>query len=186
MGSGHQMNSIASRYAKVLLQLAVEKNVAERIYTDMLCFGQVCAANKCLVTTLKSPVIKHDKKLAVLQAIFQNWVHDLTLNFLAMVTQKHREALLPAMAQVFLVQYNQHQGIQLAQVTTTFPLSDQLTLQLQEIVQKMVPCQQVILEHKIDPALIGGYVLQVEDKRLDQSLRKKLLTLKMNCVTEGY
>ena len=90
------------------------------------------------------------------------------------------------MAQVFLVQYNQHQGIQLAQVTTTFPLSDQLTLQLQEIVQKMVPCQQVILEHKIDPALIGGYVLQVEDKRLDQSLRKKLLTLKMNCVTEGY
>jgi len=180
------MNSVASRYAKVLLQLAVEKNVTARIHTDMLCFDQVCAANRCLVTTLKSPVIKHDKKLAVLQAIFQNKVHDLTLSFLAMVTQKHREALLPTMAQAFLAQYNQHQGIKTAQVTTTFPLSDQLTLQLQKIVQQIAPCQQVILEQNIDPALIGGYVLQVEDKRLDQSLRKKLLTLKMNCVTEKY
>lgn len=186
MGSSHQMNRIASQYATVLLQLAVEKNVAERIHTDMLCFSQVCAANRCLVTTLKSPIIKHDKKLAVLQAIFQNEVHDLTLSFLAMVTHKHREALLPAMAQAFLAQYHQHQGIKLAQVTTTFPLSDQLTRQLQEMVQKITPCQQVILEHSIDPDLIGGYVLQVEDKRLDQSLRKKLLTLKMNCVTEGY
>ncbi|MFM2428611.1 MAG: synthase subunit delta [Bacteroidota bacterium] len=180
------MSSVVSKYAEALLQLAVEKNVIERVYADMLCFGQVCAANKCLVTTLESPVVKHDKKLAVLQAIFQNEVHDLTLSFLAMVTQKHREALLPAMSQAFLAQYNQHQGIKIAQVTTTFPLSDQLTLQLQQIVQQIAPCQQVILEQNIDPAIIGGYVLRVEDKRMDQSLRKKLLTLEMNCVTEGY
>lgn len=185
MRSSHKMNSISSRYAKALLQLAVERNIIESIYTDMLYFDQVCAANQCLVTTLKSPVIKPDKKIAVLQAIFHE-VHDLTLSFLAMVTQKHREALLPAMAQAFLAQYNQHRGIKTAQVITTFPLSDQLILQLQQIVQQIVPCQHVILEQDIDPALIGGYILRVEDKRLDQSLRKKLLTLKMNCVTEGY
>jgi F-type H+-transporting ATPase subunit delta len=180
------MSSVASRYAEALLQQAVANNILARVYTDMLCFDQVCAANKSLVTTLKSPVIKHDKKLAVLQAIFQNKVHDLTLSFFAMVTQKHREALLLTMAHTFLAQYDQHQGIKTAQVTTAFPLSDQLTLPLQQIVQQIAPCQKVILEQYIDPDLIGGYVLRIGDKRLDQSLRRKLLILKKNCVTEGY
>ena len=152
----------------------------------MLCLDQVCATNKYLVTTLKNPLIKHSKKLLVLQAIFQNEVHGLTLSFFAMVTQKHREALLPTMTQSFLDQYEQHRSIKKAQVTTTFPLSEQLTLQLQQIVQQISPCQQVILEKNIDPTLIGGYVLRVDDKRLDRSLRKQLLTLQKNCLTEGY
>ena len=180
------MNSIASRYAKALLQLAVEKAVLARIHKDMLCFAQVCATNTSLLSMLKSPVIKHDKKLAVLRSIFQNEVHSLMLSFFAMVTQKHREALLPAMSQSFLAQYDQHRGVQKAQVTTTFPLPDGLTRQLQEIVQKLIPCEQVLLDQYIDPTLIGGYVLQVKDKRLDQSLRKKLRTLKKGYMTEGY
>lgn len=180
------MKKIASKYAKALLQLAVEGGVLGRIHADMLCFDRVCAANQCLVSTLKNPVIKHSKKLVVLQAIFQNKVHALTLRFFAMVTQKHREAALPTMTQDFLAQYDQYQGIKTAQVTTTWPLSDQLTLQLQKIVQQISPCQHVILEQCIDPALIGGYVLRVEDKQLDQSLRKKLRTLQKNCVTKGY
>jgi F-type H+-transporting ATPase subunit delta len=180
------MNRIASRYAKALLQLAVEENVLEHAYADMLCVDQVCSANNCLVSTLKNPVIKHDRKLAVLRAIFQNKVHALTLRFFAMVTHKRREAVLPAMIQAFLAKYDQYKGIKKAQVITTFPLSDQLILQLLKIVQQISPCQQVILEQCIDPDLIGGYVLRVEDKRLDRSLRKKLRTLQKNCVTEGY
>ena len=180
------MNSVASRYTEALLQQAVENNILERVYTDMLHFNKVCTANESLVTTLKSPVIRHDKKLAVLQAIFQNKVHELTRSFFAMVTQKRRVTLLPTMAQTFLAQYDQYQGIKTAQVTTAFPLSDQLTWQLQQIVQQIAPCQKVIFERHIDPVLIGGYVLQIEDKRLDQSLRKKLLTLKKGCVAEGY
>ncbi len=180
------MNSVATRYAKALLQLALEKKVSERIHKDMVCFAQVCTANKSLLNTLKSPVIKHDKKLAVLQAIFQNEVHALTLSFFTRVTQRHREALLPAMSQAFLAQYDQHQGIKKAQVTTTFPLSDKLTRQLRGIIQKITPCKQVVLDQRIDPSLIGGYVLQVEGKRLDQSLRKKLRTLKKKYIVEGY
>ena len=180
------MNKVATRYAKTLLQLAVEKKVLEHIHKDMLCFEQACAANKSLVSTLRSPVIKHDKKRAILQASFQNKVHDLTHSFFALVTQRHREALLPAMTQAFLAHYDAHQGIKKAQVTTTFPLSDKLGRQLQQTVQQIAPCKQVVLDQHIDPALIGGYILQVEDKQLDQSLRKKLLTLKKHYVTEEY
>jgi F-type H+-transporting ATPase subunit delta len=180
------MNKVASRYAKALLQLAVERNVLERVHTDLLGVDRVCAANKSLVATLKNPVIQHDKKLMILKAILRHNVHSLTLDFLAMITQKYRAPLLPAIIRAFLTQYNQHQGIQIAQVITTFPLTSQLTLQLQEIARKISPCRHVILDQHIDSTLIGGYVLQIEDKRFDQSLRKNLLTLQKNCVTEGY
>jgi len=180
------MNNIAARYANVLLQLAVEANVLTHVYADMQCLDQVCDENECLVSAMKNPTIEQRKKLALLQAIFQNKVHTLTLNFLAIVIQKHRAALLPTMIQVFLTQYDQHQSIQTANVTTTFPLSDPLMEQLRQIVQKISPCRHVILEQTIDPALVGGYVLRVEDKKLDHSLRKKLLTLQKNCMTARY
>ena len=180
------MKKIASRYAKSLLQLAVEEGILERIYNDMRCLDQVCTGHKALVSALRNPLIKHDKKLAVLQAIFQNTAHALTLRFFAIVVQKCREAILPAMTRAFLAQYDQYLGITKAQITTAFPLSDQIISQFQEIVQQIFPCQQAILEQSVDPTLIGGYVLQVEDKRLDQSLRKKLLTLQKNCVTRMY
>ena len=166
--------------------MAVAKELLEHVHADILCLEQVCSANKSLINILKSPVIKGEKKLAILQALFQDKVHNITLSFFAMVTQRHREALLPTMAQAFLAQYDQHQGIKRAQVATTFPLSNELDMQLQQTVQQIAPCKKVILNQKIDPALIGGYMLQVEDKRLDQSLRKKLLKLRKSYVIEGY
>jgi F-type H+-transporting ATPase subunit delta len=180
------MNNVVSRYAEALLQQAVERDMLAHVYTDMLCFNQVCTASNLLVTTLKSPIIKHEKKLEVLHAIFRDQAHELTLSFFDIVIKKHREALLPTMARTFLARYDQHQGITTAQVTTAFPLSDQLQLQFQQVVKRIASCQKVILEQYINPDLIGGYVLRVGDKRLDQSLRKALRTLKNNCVTEGY
>jgi F-type H+-transporting ATPase subunit delta len=180
------MKRIASRYSTSLLQLAAEEGVLERVHNDMLCLDQVCTDNKVLVSALRNPLIKHDKKLAVLQAIFRNTVHALTLRFFAMVAQKCREAVLPAMTRAFLAQYDQYQGIEKAQVTTAFALSDQTISQFQKIVQQISPCQQVILEQSVNPTLIGGYVLRIGDKRLDQSLRKKLLILQKNCVTTMY
>ena len=176
------MQRIVYKYAKVLLELAVKNNVLAHIHADMCYLDRVCAANECLVSTLRNPVIERSKKLSVLQAVFKNEVNDLTLSFLDMITQKQREALLPAIVQAFFIQYNQYQGIKKAQVTTTFPLSDWFVSQLQRIVQQISPCRQVIFEQTIDPALIGGYVLQVDDILLDRSLRRQLLMLRKNCV----
>ena len=180
------MSNVVSSYAKTLFQLAIEQNALERVYRDILHFKQVCATHTAVLHTLKNRTITPAKKLAVLQTLFQNEMHNLTLRFFALVTKKHREALLPAMAQALLVQYDQYKEIKKAQVTTTLPLSDKLTRQLQQIAQQIAPCKQVVIDQHIDPTLIGGYVLQIEDIRLDQSLRKKLLTVKKKYMTAGY
>ncbi len=179
------MQRIAHKYAKVLLQLAVEDNVLAYVHADMCYLGRICTDNKRLVATLRDPTIEHGKKLSILQAIFQNEVNDLTLSFLAMVMQKHRAALLPTIVQAFLMQHDQYRGIKKAQVATTFPLSDRFSLQLQRIAQQIAPCRQVIFEQTVDPTLIGGYILQVDDILLDRSLRKQLFMLQKNYVASA-
>lgn len=174
------MERIAYKYAKVLLQLALENNVLASVHADMCYLDRICVTSKYLVAALRNPTIERSKKLLILQAIFQNEIAGLTLSFLTMITKKRREALLPTMAQAFLIQYDQHQGIKKAQVTTAFPLSGWFDSQLQRIAQQISPCRQVILEKTIDPALIGGYVLQVDDMLLDRSLRRQLLMLQKN------
>ena len=177
---------IAYKYAKALLQLAIERGALANVYADMFSLDRIYVEDTSLMNILKSPIVAQGKKLSVLQAIFQEEVHDLTLSFFAIVMQKHRGAMLPAMVRSFLAQHDQYQSIKRVQVTTASPLSDRLILQLQQVAQRLSPCRQVILEKSTDLNLIGGYVLQVDDIRLDQSLRKNLLTLQKNCVTTGY
>ena len=60
---------LAARYAKALLDLAVEKNELENVYNDMLFLRQAFRDSRDLVSLLRSPIIKADKKGKVLEAI---------------------------------------------------------------------------------------------------------------------
>jgi F-type H+-transporting ATPase subunit delta len=92
---------VASRYVKSLLSLAEEQNALEQVKVDMQLFANVCASSHDFTNMLKSPIIKHDKKLAILEAIFKGKVNALTLAIIKMLTQKNREPLLPAIAAEF-------------------------------------------------------------------------------------
>lgn len=177
---------VASRYAKALLQLAIEQGVVNRIYEDMLLFDKVCTENKLLLSTLQNPIILSHKKLAILQALFAHKVHALTLRLLQIATQKNREALLPTIKDCFLAQYNHYQGIKRASITTTFPLSSDLIAYFKTLVQSIAPCKKVVLVQHIKQAILGGFILQVDDKQLDESLITKLNWLKKRCITSGY
>ena len=180
------MYRVTSRYAKALLQLAIERGLLELIRKDMHCFKLLCVASKLLCSTLKDPMVKHTEKAAILRAIFHENVHALTLSFFTMVAKKRRASLLPSIIHAFLIHYDQHYGIKSARATTPFPLSEDLLLQLKKMAQRVAGCQQIKLEQKIDSSLLGGYVLQVDGTRIDQSLCKKLRLLKHNFMTKTH
>ncbi|MBI3481588.1 MAG: F0F1 ATP synthase subunit delta, partial [Bacteroidetes bacterium] len=70
---------VASRYVKSLLSLAEEQGAVEVVHNDMQLFDKVCLENRPFANMLKSPIIKHDKKKDILEAIFKGKVHALTL-----------------------------------------------------------------------------------------------------------
>lgn len=176
---------IASRYAKSLLDLAVEKKVLEEVNKDMQLLTGIADESRDLVLMLKSPIITHDKKLAVLTKVFKGKVNEMTMSFFTILTKKHREAYLITIAEEFHHQYNAHKGIEEATITTTFPLTDALRKEFVSVVER-ISSKKVELTEKIDESLIGGFILKIGDRQIDDSINSKLKALKLEFTKNHY
>jgi F-type H+-transporting ATPase subunit delta len=171
---------IASIYAKSLLELAVEKGVLEEILQDVKQLLQLAGQNRELELALKSPIITADKKLSILKAIMGADVNPMMVKFFEIVTRKNRSNVLLKTFQEFEKKYNKFKGIQVAEVTTTFALTDELRSKFIQLVKEISGLEQVQLVERINPDLIGGFILKVNDKQLDDSISSKLRKLRQN------
>ena len=169
---------VASRYAKSLLDLAEERGTLEEVKADMDLFSKTLSENRDLRLLLRNPIVKHDKKLAILRAIFGGKVTELTEKFFTIVTEKNREKALEFMGSEFLMQYNALRGVQVAEVTTASPLSPELRAEVEQMVRQQTGRQQVTLTEKVDESLIGGFVLRVGDRLIDDSVSFRLRKLR--------
>lgn len=170
--------TVASRYAKSLFQLSLEKGALEAVNKDMMAFSQMVSANRDLSLMLKSPVISHLKKWSILKAIFGEKFHHFTLTLLEITCKKNREAVLYAVANEFHRLYISFKGIQKATITTALPLNNELRSKVLEVVKSISGKSEVELDEKVDPEIIGGFVLRVDDRQLDESLSGKLTLLR--------
>jgi F-type H+-transporting ATPase subunit delta len=177
---------VASRYVKSLLGLAVEKDALEKVHKDMILFSKVCEENRAFTLMLRNPIIKHDKKREILEKIFKGKVHNLTLAIFDIITRKNREPLLPEIAKEFHVAYNDYHQIGGASVITAIPLDKKLRDEVEAIVKKLSDKKQVEIIEKVDPEMIGGFVLNVGDRQVDASIKNKLKALKVKFGQNPY
>ena len=176
----------ASRYVKSLLGLAVEQNVLEQVHADMLLFAKVVDENRQFELLLHNPIIKHDKKRAILEKIFKGKVNALTMAIFDIITKKNREPLLPAIAIEFHKAYNTFKDIGPATITTAFPIDAKLRAQFEKIATELSDRKNVELKEEVDKEIIGGFVLEVGDKQIDASIKSKLKALKLNFSQNPY
>lgn len=172
------VGTVASRYARSLIELAEEKKVVNEVYQDMLLFKQVVSENRGVMLALRSPVVRHEKKLGILNALFSKKVHPVSFTIFNIITKKNREAILDAIAEEYIVQYNSLKGIQKALVTTSIPLNDTLRAKFNKIVADATG-KTVELEERVNEKLIGGFILRVGDRQFDASLKSRLNELKL-------
>lgn len=172
------VSTVASRYAKSLIDLAKEKDVVDTVYKDMLLFKHTAAENRALGLALASPVVRHEKKLGILAGLFKDKVDPVSYSIFNIITRKHRESILSNIADEFIKQYDTYKGIQKALITSSTALTDELRVKFIDIISKATG-KTVELEEKVDPDLIGGFVIRVGDQQLDTSLRNALNELKL-------
>ena len=96
---------LASRYAKSLLDFAVERGRLDEIHKDQLYLQQVITVSRDFDLLLANPLINADKKLKALQAVVGEKMSDLTMMFLQLLVKKSREVYLKEMVDSFLHQY---------------------------------------------------------------------------------
>ena len=168
---------VASRYAKSLLDLAVEKNQLEKTYEDMLYLQQVTKQSRDFLYLLRSPVVKADTKSRVVESVIKGKVSDITSAFIRLLIHKTREAVLPEVIDSFIKQYKRNKNIHTVKLTTATPVSDSVKNEIVEQVKRTSNLQNIELEEVVDPDIVGGFILQTGDKLIDASIAYDLKTI---------
>jgi F-type H+-transporting ATPase subunit delta len=162
---------LATRYAKSILDLAIEKGQLEKVFADMEWLHQLCTVSREFVTVLKSPVIKADKKEKITEAVTNNNIGELTSSFIRLMIRKNRESYLPEVIPAFIKQYKQLKNIQIIKLSTASPVSEQFKeAVINQIKATSKNMQNIELETSVNPDLIGGFVIQAGDKMIDASV----------------
>lgn len=169
----------ASRYAKALLDLSLENKKVEDVYADIVSLSKTIKESKELQIVLKSPIINTDKKQEIFKSLFGKSFNELSINYVNLLTAKKREALLPEIATQFISQYKLHKNIVTAEVTSAIKLTPELTKKVLTLVKHD---GEVEIIEKVDPTLIGGFIVQVGDKQIDASIVKKFKDLRKDII----
>ncbi|KAB2810114.1 ATP synthase F1 subunit delta [Phaeocystidibacter luteus] len=167
----------AHRYAKALLDLAVERNELDRVQQDLNDVKASIRESREFRNLLASPVIKPHQKVQVLKAIFESSLSNTTNMFLALLVDHGREGITAEVIDSFHTGYLKVKGITHATVTSSTPLSAELRNKFTLLVKEMTG-NEVELEEKVNAEIIGGFVLRVGDKQIDTSVAGQLHELK--------
>ncbi len=166
------------RYAKSLFKLAVERNEIEVVNADMTLVNKTISENPDLRSMLKSPIIKSDKKASIIKAIFSSNIGITTSAFLELIIKKRREIYLEQIARQFVILYLENNGIEEALLTTAFKIDDAFRSKIIDVVTKHCKNDKVVLEERIDPSIIGGFVLRFGDNQIDTSVEREIELLR--------
>jgi F-type H+-transporting ATPase subunit delta len=161
---------LASRYAKSIIDLAIETGKLEEVYADMQLLQHICNTSKEFVSLLRSPIVKADAKRKIVEAITTGRISVLTSKFIALLISKGRESNLPEIITAFIAQYKVHKNIHTVKLATAVPVNDDVRKAIVEQVKKASGFEHIELDEKVDDSLIGGFVLQVGDKLVDASI----------------
>lgn len=168
---------ISKRYAKALFDLALDMGQLEEVYRDIELLDEVTGQNPEFRRLLKSPVIPAGKKNRILSGVFKGKLEDLTLRFLQLTARKEREIYLEEIGIAFIKLYKEHHNILTIKLITAHPLEkssrDDLVKKLSDSTHKTID-----LEEGTDASLVGGYVLKMEDRKYDASIKHQLEKLK--------
>lgn len=175
---------VASRYAKSLLDLSNEHQNLDVVKADMDGIVAVFRSSSELQAVLNNPIIKTDKKVAILNALFQGKVAKEIIAFFTILVNKGRAKIVYPTTLEFIRQYNDLKGIVKAEVTSASTLSEANLQALKSQIAKEINAE-VILSNKVDKSLIGGFIVKVGDRQLDASIQGKLNKLERHFQTQG-
>lgn len=168
---------ITIRYAAAFFDLATEKGIVEKANEDMALLGKVCSSNHEFVRMLQNPVIHADKKTKVVTKVFETSVSPVSLGFMNLMIRKRRERYLPSIADAFNDLYLASKGIKTAYVTSAVTITEKEKAGVLEILAKLTD-KKIDLVERTNEALIGGFVINLDNFQIDQSIATKIKVLK--------
>jgi F-type H+-transporting ATPase subunit delta len=166
--------SLAKRYAKALVEVAAEGDQLQTIAGELQASAALLHDRPEVAQFFQNPGIPLRRKEETLQALCdRSGLSPLLARFLHLLLSRHRMPILPAVARVYQDLMDERLGRVRAAVTAAAPLPAELEEGLCRKLQGLLG-KTVLLEAKVDPAILGGVVARVDSTVYDGSLRTQL------------
>lgn len=167
---------VAGVYARSMLELAEQRGEADALQEELDDLTKYLAQNSELEEFLGSPLVDAKVRAQSIEKAFRGRASDLLVDALQVINRKGRLGLLSAIAKSYLNEYRERRGLVEAAVSTVVPLTAPQRSALVEAITRFSG-KRPILTEKIDPALIGGIVVEVAGRKLDTSVAARLRNL---------
>jgi len=168
------LSKVAVPYAEALLDLAKSNDSLKETTNDMNIVSQFLANSSDLKKFLGNPLITKDAKKNVVKDILGEQIDGSTLKFLLLLVERGRIEVLEQIAQKFLELSFKQESIEIAKITSSIQLSAQQQKDIAEKLKVITGAKQIKLALKVDPALIGGFTIEIGSKMIDTSIRGQL------------
>ncbi len=166
---------LAGRYAVALYDLAVEAKATDAVLSDLTGLKSLISESPELNAVIASPVYSRTEQTKAIMAIMEKAGADsLTIKFLGAVADNGRLFALPQIIQAFSEEVAWRNGQIFAEVISAISLDSQRQKVVKETVAKLAGSEDISLELKVDPSLLGGLVVRIGSRLFDASVKTKL------------
>lgn len=177
---------IAKRYAKALLQFAVDQKAADVVYEEVQQFIESYRKLPQLAQVLGNPLLPQSQKEKVICQAASTAVSPTFQKFAALVVAHRRESYMLFIAHSFIDLYREMKHISIGKLITAVPVSQNVADRLEKMVEKQSQNSvDVILESTVDPEILGGFIFQIDDLRLDASVRSQFDLIKKQFIEKN-
>jgi len=173
------ISGVPGRYAAALFELAAEAQFVDQVASDLTSFQNMLKSSADLQRLLKSPVFSAEDQMQALEALCDKAnLAGLALNFIKLVARNRRLPALSDAITAFNALVAESKGEIAAEVTSAEKLSDKHTKDLKAALKSSMG-RDVQLSAKVDSSILGGLIVKVGSKMMDNSLKTKLQNLKV-------
>lgn len=177
---------IAKRYAKALLQFAVESKSEDTVYQEILQLIRSYREVPQVTQVLGNPLLSEDQKVKVICQTASTAVSPTFQKFASLVVSHRRESFMLFIAHSYVTLYRELKHISIGQLVTATPVSESVAKRLEKMIEDQSKGSvDVILETKVDPEILGGFIFRIDDQRLDASVKTQFEQIKKQFIEKN-
>jgi len=172
-GFDHNAESIADNYARTLLELSEEAQRSEAILSEFQDFVSLMEKDAAFGNFMVNPAVDADDRRELLEKHFRGKMDNLLLSALQVVNRRNRCELAPLICERYRLALEEARGEVDVYVTTAVELTSSLRDQITQAATAVAGKKARLIE-QVDPDILGGLVVRIEDEKLDSSVARQL------------
>ncbi len=180
-----RFSKVATVYANSLYNYASEKNKIAEVFDDVLSVARMARKSADLRRVIGNPTVKHSVKFQVISDVAQNNCTEETKYFIKYLYDHERIDAVLEIFEAFLVLKDEREGLLRVDVCSAETLSPE---QKAGIISRLEVkyAKHIELTEKIDPTIIGGFIVTVGDTIIDASVKNQLTQIKKKLISASF